>query len=730
MRPFAPAFLLLAPLGLLGCGDNIKTQHPRDSEDTDVEGTPPDIFLPTTAFDFGTLPLGERVSTVVTVQNLGGETLTISSVSTASPFSVSPSTLSVQGGGTSTVTVTVDVEDYLPHEDVLTFVSDDADAPTVDVSLSVTAVTDEDGDGYDLIDAGGDDCDDTDANVYPGAADAYYDDIDSNCDGLSDWDQDQDGYESDAHNTDPEAGGGDCLDLDPSYHPGATDEPYDNRDTNCDDADDYDQDGDGSRSDEYGSGTDCDDTDPAVNTEGVETFNGKDDDCEGTVDQGATAVGASYVYGAAGNYDQVGYATAFADLNDDGYDDVIVGSPYSGAGSASSSGRGAVSVFLANPLPVSGTEIGDADNYFRGSGTTDGLGMAVSSVGDFDGDGTDDLAFSATGATSGAGEVYVLAGTDAASGGDTDTAIFTFTAASGNAAGEGIGSEIDLDGDGTYDLVATYSDSSANAVAIMYGPATGTIAISVGDAVYTTDGTGSAFSRNAPVGGDVDGDGYMDLLLADGAADTLGLTDNGALWALFGQAGAYATAAAEDIETVATVLVEGEASSEGAAWAVSLGGDIAGDDASELWIYNSGVALYGIEGGASRRSPFDPAAEASVTYSWGSASFDVDRMSAIGDWTGDGLSDLLVVAEDGSGSYGRSEIFGSETWDGGVYDERSDLSASLLGSSTDSNGNLGAGQAAVPGDVDNDGDMDLVTGDPDYDSGAGRAYVFLNTPVD
>lgn len=47
-----------------------------------------------------------------------------------------------------------------------------------------------DGDGFSTC-AG--DCDDTDANVYPGAVDAWYDGVDSNCDGADDFDQDGDG---------------------------------------------------------------------------------------------------------------------------------------------------------------------------------------------------------------------------------------------------------------------------------------------------------------------------------------------------------------------------------------------------------------------------------------------------------------------------------------------------------------------------------------------------------
>ena len=137
---------------------------------------------------------------------------------------------------------------------------------------------DQDGDGYDATAWGGTDCDDGARAIHPGATDRWYDGIDSDCDGASDYDQDGDGYDATAY------GGTDCDDLHASVHPGAPDIWYDGVDSDCDGASDYDQDGDGYTSSSYG-GSDCDDTDAAVHRGATETwYDGVDQDCSGGSD--------------------------------------------------------------------------------------------------------------------------------------------------------------------------------------------------------------------------------------------------------------------------------------------------------------------------------------------------------------------------------------------------------------------------------------------------------------
>ncbi len=159
---------------------------------------------------------------------------------------------------------------------------------------------DVDQDGYNDIECGGDDCDDGDASVHPGADEVCGDGIDQDCDG-SDLpcgcvtDADQDGVVSTSA-----CGGPDCCDSGQesgvpgctsqtaaSIHPGAAEICGDGIDQNCDGVDPgcactTDADRDGYITVECEGGTDCNDSDPSVHPGAQEICgDGIDQNCDG-----------------------------------------------------------------------------------------------------------------------------------------------------------------------------------------------------------------------------------------------------------------------------------------------------------------------------------------------------------------------------------------------------------------------------------------------------------------
>ena len=84
-----------------------------------------------------------------------------------------------------------------------------------------------DGDGFCDIISQGNDCDDTDANVFPGATEVD-NGVDDNCDGNID-----EGFDGDSDGFTP-IFGADCDDTDDTIFPGADEDPGDGVDSNCD----------------------------------------------------------------------------------------------------------------------------------------------------------------------------------------------------------------------------------------------------------------------------------------------------------------------------------------------------------------------------------------------------------------------------------------------------------------------------------------------------------------
>jgi MYXO-CTERM domain-containing protein len=114
------------------------------------------------------------------------------------------------------------------------------------------------------------DCDDNDPDIYPGAEEIWYDDVDQDCDGESDFDQDGDGFDLEDE----------CDDTDPEINPDAEEIWYDDIDQDCDGESDFDQDGDG-----FDVEDDCNDEDSEISPGAEEILDNQiDEDCDGRLD--------------------------------------------------------------------------------------------------------------------------------------------------------------------------------------------------------------------------------------------------------------------------------------------------------------------------------------------------------------------------------------------------------------------------------------------------------------
>jgi hypothetical protein len=179
-----------------------------------------------------------------------------------------------------------------------------------------TPCPDADGDGVTNVGCGGTDCDDADAQRFPGnteICDAAGHDEDCDATTFGDRDADGDGVFSDACCNTGAGGvlscGSDCLDQAWDVRPGAT-EACDGLDNDCDgmtdemlqvdlyvDAD-GDLHGDGTRPQRACPGTaglsavgdDCDDSVSSVHPGQLEACNTRDDDCDGELDEDATSL--------------------------------------------------------------------------------------------------------------------------------------------------------------------------------------------------------------------------------------------------------------------------------------------------------------------------------------------------------------------------------------------------------------------------------------------------------
>jgi len=215
-------------------------------------------------------------------------------------------------------------------------------------------------------------------------------------------------------------------------------------------------------------------------------------------------------------------ASCAGDVNGDGFSDVILGAEYYDIGHEQ---EGAAFLFLGSANGLAGRSLASADALIAGDEAWAGLGGSVASAGDVNGDGFSDVIVGSIGyggAIDG-GAAFIFLGSASGSVGDDPASAHTrlVSDVSNSWFGNTVASAGDVNGDGYADVLVTapqyqHQSGTGGKIFLFLGSENGVASGDPASAAMRIT-CGDTSDTGGASAGDVNGDGYADVIVGAGS---------------------------------------------------------------------------------------------------------------------------------------------------------------------------------------------------------------------